>query len=107
MIFEKAGAAVPYWNDLSGNGHSEPKTSSNEEWVNPDSFQIIAPGGDGMYGVDPTLPSPGLGLTFVGARMYPTGVSERPQQTNPTYQSEDDDSITNFCNKARLGDAKP
>ncbi len=117
VIFADAGAAVPYWNDLNANGHSLTSTGGSstldpgEDWINPDSFQIIAPGGDGRYGVDPAAPTtaspPGLGLSFVGARMYPAGVGEKAQPSTPSYLSQDEDNVTNFCARARLGDAKP
>jgi prepilin-type N-terminal cleavage/methylation domain-containing protein len=83
-----ASTASPYWYD-SGN---TTVTDPNETWSNADSFQIIAPGGDGKYGND----------TGTLVRLYPTG-------TNYDLSADlaDDDNVTNFCPRARLGDAKP
>jgi prepilin-type N-terminal cleavage/methylation domain-containing protein len=96
-IFVNAGTAMPYWADIDGNGASNTTASPTENWVNPDSFQIIAPGMDAKYGtsyVGATAPFP--------ARLYPTGT-----YYDASNNFADDDNITNFCNKARLGDAKP
>jgi prepilin-type N-terminal cleavage/methylation domain-containing protein len=85
------GVAVPYWSDLNGNGSTMTMADVNENWVNFDSYQLISAGSDGLYG--------GNTLVF---RAYPTGTN----YDGPPNQA-DDDNITNFCNKARLGDAKP
>ncbi len=89
QIFQSAGVAVPYWNDSGPNpGLMEP----TENFVNPDSFQIISAGMDGMYG------------NFAGTtvRLFPTGTNY-----DATMTLADDDNVTNFNAKARLADAKP
>ncbi len=90
QIFTNAGFAVPYWNDI---GVTLGKLESTENWVNPDSFQIICAGQDGIYG------------NGNGTRLYPTGGALGNYDTSNNLG--DDDNITNFCGKARLGDAKP
>jgi hypothetical protein len=81
------GTAVPYWNDVNNNRAAD----TNETWANPDSFQIIATGLDGKYGLAGLPPQP---------RLYPTGFQYDPAGT-------DDDNVSNFCDRARMGDAKP
>jgi prepilin-type N-terminal cleavage/methylation domain-containing protein len=101
-VYADAGVVVPYWHDVNGNGISD----ATENWVNPDSFQIIAPGGDGAYG-DPGVPNqtvPSL------CRMFPTGVYYDPsinQARADLFDKFDGDNVTNFCSQARLGSAKP
>jgi prepilin-type N-terminal cleavage/methylation domain-containing protein len=85
--FPDAGAAVPYWRDDNGNGTTYQPADLGEGWVNADSFQIIAPGLDGKYGAD-----------AITARLYKTGTG---------YSLADDDNVTNFCPRPRLGDDKP
>ena len=65
---------------------------ANESWANVDSFQLISAGTDGQYG----------NSAGTAARLYPTGTG---YDLSPNQA--DDDNITNFCAKARLGDAKP
>jgi hypothetical protein len=109
--FANAGTAVPYWLDSNGNLKTASKGTGNptnplppdfdtgappqpiETWANPESFQLIAPGGDGKYGAF-------IGTGVVGARLYPTGAGY-------DAAAADDDNLTNFCESARLGDAKP
>jgi prepilin-type N-terminal cleavage/methylation domain-containing protein len=81
-----AGISMPYSADPSPGG----------QIVNPESFQIVSAGGDDIYGVT-TFTGP-----FPPQRFYPSG-------TGYDFSSNlaDDDNITSFCNKARLGDAKP
>ncbi len=88
QIFTNAGLPVPYWLDVANAGTTDP----TENWANMDSFQIISTGMDGQYG----------NLAGTAARLYPTGTG----YDTPPNQA-DDDNITNFCAKARLGDAKP
>jgi prepilin-type N-terminal cleavage/methylation domain-containing protein len=99
QVFAGAGPAVPYWNDVNGNSSTNLAADFNmltgaptENWANPDSFQIICTGLDGKYGLDPT--------TIPPARLYPTGFNYDPA-------GADDDNVTNFSVKARIGDAKP
>jgi prepilin-type N-terminal cleavage/methylation domain-containing protein len=101
QIFPEKGIAVAYWNDLNNNSHGWTMAAGvdiGEDWVNPDSFQIIAPGGDGNYGSK-------LATNYSGARMYPIGTIETSKSA--FAQSQDEDNVTNFCQKARLEDAKP
>ena len=92
MIYANAGVAVPYWLDTNQNKTAElPPT---ENWVNPDSFQILAAGGDGKYGAQAPQ-----GILY---RLYPTGLN---YDVSPA--AADEDNVTNFCAKARLGDARP
>jgi hypothetical protein len=95
------GPVMPYWSDINGNSHSVTSVGLDpgEDWINADSFQIIGPGGDGAYGSTPAA--------FFGARMYPSGNTEGNAPTAPTPPSKDEDNVTNFCARARLGDAKP
>lgn len=90
--FVNAGTAQHYGQDDNGNGVFD---NDIENWCNRDSYQIISSGMDGKYGVQ--LPNRALAR----ARLYPTG--------GVTYDiaGSDDDNVTNFCGKARLGDAKP
>ena len=89
LLFADAGVSVPYWHDTNGNRTSDDSTDTNDTWVSPDSFQLIAAGLDGKYG--------NVGTS---ERLYPTGFGYDAEGT-------DDDNITNFSEKARLGDAKP
>jgi prepilin-type N-terminal cleavage/methylation domain-containing protein len=97
-FFPLAGAAAPYWHDRNGNKHSNltADQDSQETWVNPDSYQLIACGNDGKYGQTGLTPP----MPKVYARMYPTGVYYDPAQS-------DDDNATNFSSKARIGDDRP
>jgi prepilin-type N-terminal cleavage/methylation domain-containing protein len=63
---------------------------SSDTWANPDSFQIISAGQDGQFS------SPFMVNARV--RLYPTGAG---------YDTEDNDNVTNFSDKASLEDAKP
>jgi prepilin-type N-terminal cleavage/methylation domain-containing protein len=97
-VFANAGPIMPYANDVNGDGsfdiNGDGVVDNGEGWANPDSFQIISAGMDGKYGrVSPTIRTD-------RARLYPTGTFYDPAGT-------DDDNVTNFCPKARLGDAKP
>ncbi len=96
VIFSGAGPAVPYWNDVNGNAltNATADLNTNETWANPDSIQIICAGLDGKYGAEQ---SPAV---IPPARLYPTG-------TAYDVAGADDDNITNFSVKARIGDAKP
>ena len=102
-FYADAGVAAPYWLDTNENGMSgstaapsDFDTSNNptEDWVNPESFQILATGGDGKYG----------GLAPAGdlCRTYPTGGGY-----DISSALADDDNVTNFCGQARLEAAKP
>jgi len=102
LPFPNAGTATPYWNDLNGNGLtlSGGVIDPNENYANPDSFQIISAGLDGKYGKLYSTPG-----TTIPVRAYPTGGSTGNYDTSG--DQADDDNVTNFCNKPRLGDAKP
>lgn len=79
-----AGNATPYARDLD-----KTKTvTSGDEWVNPDSFQIISAGQDGSFG----------SAAANTVKLYPDGIS---------YSLEDNDNIINAGDQATLEDAKP
>lgn len=89
--FENAGTGIYYAHDLNGNGTFD----TDEKFVNPESFQIVSAGMDGKYGdanIDGMAP----------ARLYPTGTFY-----DTSTNLADDDNVTNFCDSARLIDAKP
>lgn len=93
-VFQNAGVATPYWLDRNANDRTNlnEDVNSQETWANPDSYQLIACGGDAKYGnVNP--PS-------ADARMYPKG-------KNYDVALADDDNATNFTSKAKIGDDKP
>ncbi len=93
-VYPNAGFAIPYWQDANASAAPD----STENWVNPDSFQIISAGLDGIYGNGSiTGVSPGNLV-----RLYPTGTGY-----DLSNNLADDDNITNFNAKARLSDAKP
>ncbi len=103
--FTNAGPAQQYAYDQNGNGTLD-YTDVNgngmwdvgepaENWVNPESFQLVAAGSDGKYG-NPAA----TGLNR--ARLYPTGVGY-----DTTANVTDDDNVTSFCKGARLGDDRP
>jgi prepilin-type N-terminal cleavage/methylation domain-containing protein len=97
LIFTNAGYAVPYGHDLNHNNVFDPE----ENWVNPDSFQIVSAGSDNKYGA--TVNAAGMPITRTSpARLYPTGTN---YDTSP--EAVEDDNVTNFCENARLGDARP
>lgn len=77
--------AVPYALDVD-----KSRTVTNgDSWINPDSFQIIAAGQDGLFG---PLTTNAL------VRLYPTAVQ---------YTEADYDNVTNFCERNNLEDARP
>ncbi len=94
-IFTDAGVAAPYWHDRNGNGSTcaNEDFNSQEDWANPDSFQLIAAGGDGKYGQDPPPND--------FARRYPSGINY------DLVTMTDDDNATNFSSAAKLGDDLP
>ena len=104
--FPNAGGIRPYALDANGNGRlSDPadttKLDPGDGWVNPDSFQIISAGMDGKYGSLAAAPAD-------PARIYPTGAStDIMSAASYDIAGGDDDNVTNFCPKARLGDSKP
>ena len=93
-LYADAGEAVPYWLDTNINGLTADfaGVQQTEDWVNPESFQIIATGSDGRYGAG----------TRTSAPCYPTGGGY-----DSSSNLADDDNVTNFCTAARLEDAKP
>jgi prepilin-type N-terminal cleavage/methylation domain-containing protein len=78
-----AGTAVPYMLDVDNNGGVP---NAADTWANPETFQIISAGQDGVYGV-------------------PTAVKSYPRGGG--YATEDNDNVTNFADKSSLEDAKP
>jgi prepilin-type N-terminal cleavage/methylation domain-containing protein len=89
------GLAPAYIRDVNGNGILD---VGIDEWVNIDSFQILAPGLDGRYNSnDSPQEDPNVAAK---QHLYPTGKGYSPF-------GWEDDNVTNFCEKARLGDAKP
>jgi prepilin-type N-terminal cleavage/methylation domain-containing protein len=96
LIFDNAGVAAPYWHDRNKNTATNMNEdfSSQEGWANPESFQLIASGADGKYGLDAPP-------TARAARLYPTGLNY------DITTLSDDDNATNFTSSARLGDDLP
>jgi prepilin-type N-terminal cleavage/methylation domain-containing protein len=94
LVFANAGVAAPYWHDSNGNGTSGTSADAQENWCNPDSFQLICAGRDGKYGT--------ATLTTYAARLYPTGT-----RYDLSAALADDDNATNFTSAARIGDDKP
>ncbi len=91
QIFTNAGTAIPYALDSNNNQVLD----LTDGWANPESFQIIASGMDGKYGVQNDLAK-------AKARVYPYG-----QGYDLSTNRADDDNVTNFCNASRLGDNLP
>jgi hypothetical protein len=79
-----AGYVTPYIHDVNQNSTLDVGT---ENFVNLESYQVIACGLDEKYG----------NATGASQRLYPTGLA---------YGPADDDNVTNFCTKSRLIDAK-
>lgn len=92
VFFRDAGVAVPYWHDINSDSMIDIPT---EGWANPDSIQVVASGGDAAFG-DPTVVNP------QPCRAFPTGVA---YDSSPKLF--DDDNVTNFYSRARLGSARP
>jgi|GEM_PF-764205 len=92
-LFSTAGIATPYMHDKNGNSAYDPTL---DEWVNPDTYQLIAPGNDRKFGsINVPASDP------QSRRLYPTGIN---------YDLEtlaDDDNATNCSSAARLGDDIP
>jgi hypothetical protein len=88
-IGKAAGFAAVYVNDVDGSGSF---ANPPDDWANPESFQLISAGLDDKYGVAASTPAP---------RLYPAGLNY------DTVDLADDDNVTNFCDSARLEDAKP
>jgi prepilin-type N-terminal cleavage/methylation domain-containing protein len=86
------GRAMAYFHDSNGDGKADfDGTPPDEDYVNTDSFQLIAPGIDGKYGAKSS------GNTL---RVYPIGTGYDPLGT-------EEDNVVNFNTKTRLGDARP
>ena len=105
QTFPNAGPAQQYAFDQNGNGTID----SNEGWANPESFQIIACGTDGKF-ANPALDASGNSVINGNTqmRLYPTGTGYDGRITGVVSQTlYDDDNVTNFCSKARLGDDLP
>jgi hypothetical protein len=93
ILYTSAGILVPYWLDTNGNK----AVDATENWANPDSYQLIAPGIDKKYGTT-VNPNP---MTDYG-RLYPSGFNY-----DASSALADDDNATNFTSKAKIGDDKP
>lgn len=96
VLFTDAGYAFPYWNDVNKNEFTNlaADRDSQEGWVNPDSFQLIAAGGDNRY--FSISPMPALPID---AHLFPSG-------KRIDVISEGDNAV-NFTSAARLGDDLP
>ena len=92
--FPNAGPAIYYALDKDGDG----VFNNQDTWANPDSFQIISAGPDAKYTQPQPNHIPPLGME--PARLFPTGTYYDPS-------GADDDNVSNFSAKARMGDAKP
>ena len=77
-----------------------------DNWANNESYQLISAGLDDLYGSTVIKNSHILDTL----RLYPKGAAADPMLTNPIgydLDGADDDNVTNFCKKSRLGDDKP
>jgi len=83
-----AGVATVYCRDVDNNNTA---AFPPDEWMNLESYQIVSSGMDGIYGNSAAAAS---------WHLYPAGIGYSPDLS-------EDDNVTNFCDKARLGDAKP
>lgn len=96
VLFADAGYAFPYWNDANKNEFTNLSADrdSQEGWVNPDSFQLIAAGGDNkFFSINPMPALP------MDAHLFPSG-------KRIDVISEGDNAV-NFTSSARLGDDLP
>ncbi len=89
-----AGDVYAYLTDTNNDNQA---TLGTDEFINRDSFQLIATGQDGKYSTPGTA-----NLT-----LYPAGTMfdtmGNPRPPDPAY----DDNLSNFCERARMGDARP
>ena len=100
------GCAAVYFYDANQN--SIPENNSlpnpgNENYANFDSVQVQCRGSTVCYGA----PSNTVGKKL---RLYPTGIyilNNNPITVYDTVNMADDDNVTNFCPKSRIGDMKP
>ncbi len=104
------GLVRPFWIDSDGDGIIQkpvpPNTPSVDQCANSDSFQIIAAGMDGKFSnLDPTGPA-GTPLDDYQP-FYPNGTIFNNNTVLTVIDTAYDDNISNFCEKARMGDAKP
>jgi hypothetical protein len=88
LVALSPGSPTPYAHDIVTLGSIQTTPPTQDNWANPDSFQIISAGQDGKYGN-----SPGNNV-----KAYPTGIN---------YNTEDNDNLTNFSDRAALEDAIP
>ncbi len=84
-----SGTAAPYvLRTQPDPGSGATSVQTTDLWANGDSFQIISAGQDGVFTTAATS----------GLRIYPRGYN---------YTVEDNDNVSNFCDKPSLEDAKP
>jgi prepilin-type N-terminal cleavage/methylation domain-containing protein len=89
------GNAQPYALDVDNSRVIETAAGTADTWANPETFQIIAAGQDGNFGLDfATAPASNTS----NAKGYPAGYR---------YVTEDNDNVSNFADKSSLEDAKP
>jgi hypothetical protein len=90
LVSLSPSSPTPYAHDIVtlGSIQTTGPPANADNWANADSFQIISAGQDGKYGNAP-------GNLVKG---FPTGIN---------YNTEDNDNVTNFSDKASLEDAKP
>lgn len=111
-----AGWILPYWNDTNGDNvasNADTNPAGSEDFINADSFQLIAPGLDGKFGSTYAQNS-NVRNTY---RCFPVGTPLlNPTASLPAGKlrtgydrgGADDDNVTNFLGgKVRLGDARP
>lgn len=80
------GRVLPYYTGLDAN--------NKKIWANPESFQIISAGQDGMF----EDPDPGVFPNFAGSAAFPAG---------PYTDTGERDNMTNFSETNTLQDAIP
>jgi hypothetical protein len=86
-----SGVAAPYFSDKNGDGKAGPG-----EGQQPDSFQLVSAGLDGVYG------TANVNTAQTTGRFFPVGLGYDPPTT-----SADDDNVVNFTQERNLGAAKP
>jgi prepilin-type N-terminal cleavage/methylation domain-containing protein len=97
------GLVRPSWIDTNGDGVIN-SAGNGDEYANSESFQIIAAGMDGKFSsLDPNGPS---GMDDYQP-FYPNGTFFNNNMPLSVIDTAYDDNISNFCDRARMGDARP
>ncbi len=99
------GIVRPFWVDGDADNAITAPPTTNDQYANSDSFQIIAAGMDGRFSsLDPNGP---LGAPDDYQPFYPNGTIFNSNTVLPTIDTAYDDNVSNFCDRARMGDARP